>query len=943
MVSSSKEVLSTGIETKAYKVSELERKFHISVSPKDIESYGDILLSREEIQKIQEWKNTVSELARLKLDSLKGGLKRWVEQVASDLQRSMWIERQKMQEWAESAAQAESTFDSLMETWRRVWGKTWEVIQEWAKKAAETGYMVQLWASLKDFVEKIKSFDIWWAFASLFKGLFGIFSSNEALRVAWEKVEEALSPEEIKKLKQEISQKIETDLTSKLQLHPLIKQKLEEKRNNPNSIPEDKLLKLKKILEVKWHFSIDDIKDILSDEYKQLQEEIKNDPNIKEAVKLQYENLLVKKISNEYWINLEWDKRKKLVELINEKWDENKIDFINLSTKVQNWETITLWETLFTLFDEASEATWFMIQLLTKWIVWVDKFALNIIEWWEKILFWLNWLTGQEISFDIFSWKIENIWEKEKILLLWLLYRKWATLFELLWNLSSFWITHLIESISPSWVSKFELWKASLSNIDNKIKVFGKIESILWWNWWLELLDTARDNLKLLQRNNYIIKVLENVSKESIDDLAKTRKVKELLSKIEWFDTNSIKNLNTLQEIRSAIATKISFNPNALRTSGQISAYLKNDLIARQIEFNRNIGAIIKHQSNVISWELRALKITSKVWELLNSLEIGKNTERLVLQAKTKTWVITKLEAFKKLALEAPDLVKSIFRWLPEIAVLWLAAWTREENESIAEAMIKVAPYLTRVIWPAYMVLSLWWAYKNWEIQWMNVTEAWLWTVFLWMDIAAVSSIIWKNWLSGKTTIEIGKFILKPLTAPIDVAVKSWQAWKTALDIVRAKWSWKEAWKDVIQKVWWKIKSIKNPRAALVIWALAWIWYWIYEIFNEDFDDKYKELVNEWIIDTNWNILDEEKMRQEFSKLDIGDKEALIEIIFISNESTLVDTSYLDFNIEWDNLLVSTDKNPSIWEWVITAEILVKLQSLWIKQASFNNLTTINS
>gem|GEM_PF-2733539 len=63
-----------------------------------------------------------------------------------------------------------------------------------------------------------------------------------------------------------------------------------------------------------------DIKYVLSkEEYTKIGEELKNDPEVWEAVKLKYETQLVNGISKEYGINLQGDKKAELKKLIQEK------------------------------------------------------------------------------------------------------------------------------------------------------------------------------------------------------------------------------------------------------------------------------------------------------------------------------------------------------------------------------------------------------------------------------------------------------------------------------------------------------------------------------------------------------------------------------------------------------------------------------------------------
>jgi len=270
-----------------------------------------------------------------------------------------------------------------------------------------------------------------------------------------------------------------------------------------------------------------------------------------------------------------------------------------------------------------------------------------------------------------------------------------------------------------------------------------------------------------------------------------------------------------------------------------------------------------------------------------------------------------------------------------------LAIGTREENESIMESMIKIAPFLTRIIWPGMMIFSLWWAYKDGKVQWVNVAEAWLGTIFLWLDSAAALKIFGEHGFSGKTTLEIWKFIVKPITAPIDIWVRTANFLKSGSQVFKAEWSWKNFWREVGKKTLNGIKNIKGKKLALMVWIALAIGYGAKEIWDEDFDEKYEKLVEEGILDPKtWEVKDFEKAKIVFDWLNKTEKEDFAKIIFMTDKSALLDPNYLDFKIqENNNLLVSTVANEAIWKWVLTSDIIASLNMIWIKDIDFQNNT----
>lgn len=865
----------------------------LSLLPEWLDDWDIIELTEDELNKLREDINRDSEKAN-------EIFKKFLEDKREKITSTSIEWRNRLKSALEEAKRKAKDLSSIKQMWEWLTKATeafskWDIF-EWLKLAFWATFWLLFW--------KI----FWWI-----KDLFWFWweDNNSDLNTSISDTE--------KKLKQDIADKIKTDLFWNTNLHPLLKKKLEEKVKDPSSISSKNLEELWKKLKENKKLTIEDIKSILWDDYQKLWKELREDPEILNALKLKYQKDIIDSINKEYWIMLEWDKRTKLIEILNNEFNETKLDLVVIANKLQKWESISLWDVVWFMYKEWIWATMFLLKLMFNWIIGLDTFAFNIVDTWWKLLLWTKWLFNffwVEVKTDDFLKWIENLDPSQKTLILWLLYRKWSTLFEILWKISETWLRVL--ATQTVW-RDYNLWL--LSSSSEKIETFKKIEQTLWWLWeWNKIIIQAQEQFKQVTRNNQIIQALQDAWND-------VKKAKELLSKIDWVDKTLIEKSNDIKSLKEALS---KFETKHFTIWDKISWYLKNDLRARQIDFQRNIEAITSYQARIIKWESIVYRILPKIREYLNILEVWKNAERFVIEAKTKEWVLTKLDALKKLSLEAPELARSLLKGLPEIAVLWIAAWTKEENENILEAVAKVAPYLLRIVWPTYMLFSLSWAYKDWKVQWYNVTEWALWWIFLWMDLVTASKILWQNWLWW-----VWKFMFKPLTAPIDFVIKIWQTWKTTMDIVKAKWSWKEAGKEVLKNTKWKIKWTKKWQIAAVVWWLAIAWYWIKEVFDEDIDEKYEKLVKDWVIDERWNILNFEAIKNEFNKLDIADKESFTEIIF-SWKHWLVDTSLLKFEIIWEDLKVTTNEK-TIWDWCITSELKSIMEQLWIKNIYFKN------
>ena len=831
------------------------------------------------------------------------------------------IEKTERRQWLEKI------WDQLENDIKEVWNDSeWIVLKQWTKKIKEASQKwveaVKSWVFFVTLEKTAKQWGILGFFAGIILGILKFLG-------IWKKVEEVtekLAPKEIKRIRQEIAQKIQQDLfPQKDKLHPLVLSKLEEIVWDPKKIPEQKLLEIKRVLGENWKLTIKDIKKILSfEEYEDIDKAIRNDKELIWWLKLELEKRVTDTIAKEYWLNLQTEqKRKELTSYIRENLNDSKVDWIDLYHRFKSWETITLWmfsrEILSTSWDSFIFMTW----LITKWIVSVDDFALNIEEWWINLVsYGLNF-------WSVVAWwvSIEKLWayiewmDKEtKTIFLWMLYRKWWAFFNLIWSITSFSTTKLIEAVTPWSIWALEWASSSIKSISSRIEVFGKLEKVLWETFWTEELKRAKTTLWQIQKNNEVIKAL----RKNWNNL---KGLKSAISGIDKKLWSQISNIDNLKDIRSLLSQKVWKAPE-IRKVDTPRAYFKRDLLTREIELNRNLQKIIDSQTKAIIWDPKFLRAASKLKEVFAMSEIWKDIQRLTLEAKDSAWVIKKIDALKAVALEAPELLKSIFRWLPEIAVLWLTAATREENESIIEAMSGVAPYLTRLVWPFMMTFSIWSALKDGEVQWMNVTEAWLWVAFLAMDSMTVIKIFWKEW-ARKWLWEVWKFVIRPITAPADLLVNVYNTWAKVKDFIRTKWSswWaiKEAWKKTMKK----IEDINNKKLAFISAIMIWAWYGIYEIFDKDFDDIFREYIKEGIIEENGEILDYQKLKLKFNELGDIDKLSFIELIFM--RYSRVPEDKLELSLKWNELIIKS-KDEIVEDWVIEEnfEIQADLKLLWI-------------
>lgn len=912
MVTSSREVLSSITENETFKVSELERKFHISVSQKDIDSYWDILLSREEIQKIQEWKNTVSELARFKLDSLKWGLKRWVEQVASDLQRSMWIERQKMQEWAETAARADETFDSLMESWRKVWGKTWEVVQEWArklsdatKKAAETWYGIQLWAAMKDFVEKIKNFDFLWAIFSFLKWLVGMFSSSEVLRNAWEKVEDALKPEEIEKAKQYLNTELDVILKN---FSPEKREQIKTYISDPKNVSEEQLKIILKKAQNWEYISLTNLKDIVP----WFNEFIKSNfwPEEIDAMRKEIEERAIEEVKREvqekYNIELtEW-KINDLKELVR-KYLRLSDDNITTILDAINKKNLRIKDLYWSIFEAWLNWLWFTAWLIIKGIVPISAFWMEFIETsWEIISLTSSslWLS-EHIDIETFHKGFSEMSPEEKHILVALVYRKGWLFLGLLGRVSET-LTRLgVEAITNTSVKSWRLWaNAAFWNYKQQIEAFDKISVAMSQaapeaEAWKKIINEALANLKHVQTNYRILDII----READWNFDKAKKLFESanLELPKWAtDMTSLKT--ALNDSFEKGFTKWSWQQFKRFSVNNFWFWPSWEIY----ELNKKFENIVKYQKQVFHWSTLG-RLLGKTNEVLDSAKISRLWDKIVFHFNSVDEFKDFWQKFKWLLQKTPELAWAIFDKMPIFMVAWIAA---NSDKPFFESIQKEFLYLIPMIWPFMLI---WESGFNWENWWKieNPIEAGIWWALIWMDTVFLMKELYRNgwpWIL--------RYMWKPLFDLYDIARWTWEwiysLWKAIASLDKA-W-FEEVWKRAVEMTkWlkWKVKAL----AIIAIW-----WYLLAETaFAED--NELQEYLKKD------NTLDYDKVRQQAWVLSENEKNEVVRFLFLS-ENWEEFTKDVEFKFKWNKIIWIISSNPKVQnESVIVSPSII--EKLW--------------
>jgi hypothetical protein len=948
MVKNNNETLSWKWNEDWVELSQVQKKHQIEVPEDLLKDFGEVLVWRNHIKKIENWTLSTKELSKLKLEQFKWTIA--VEQVSKNINKAHSIEKKWDIELKESAAIAKEKLKKKIDKmWNsNAWKKTKEVFNKAKEKVWASSFFGSMFEGIKNLWNKI--WWIWWSFLKILMWWFGGMKWWLGLWKKAKEVVEKLKPEEIENTKNEVKKSITqtySKLPNILPNHPVIDTNIEAILNDPEIFSEDALRALNTKIKAWEKVDIKSIKWILkTEEYEKLKKTLFN-PEIRNALMLKAEHDIVEKIQKNYNLSLNSEKRGELVKLINEeKWES---DFLELSQAFIEWEEVSGFNVLWATFSTWVQLAMFGIKLVSKWIIGAWDLALDVKDVWveavEVSLSWL-WLKGQ-MTFDNFQKQLEGMNSAEKWLLLWVMYRKTWFFARVIWNVWWFLSKNLVNLVTPTGVDSLKMLKdSSLWDINKQIDNFQKLsEPIAWMK--NPYLITAKDNLNKLVTNAEIIRILDVWEKSGKTWLLIKKEILALknVNGIDKNLINSIKelNANNLDDLRKWISNKIHFSMPELKWLTWLKKLYPwfTDAV---LHFSKNIDSIVKYQKAKVLWRgsWQAISRTFKKHDdIMAHLKLSRNTDKLIFEWLSKEKTITRVKALKKFSQDFPDIFKHTFWGIAEIAFIWLSLSTKEENESFLEVIGRDFLYMSWLIWPLTLIFSASAILdKDKNIQWFNVAGAWVGTVLLGMDTATSIAIFGSNWFTGTAIKKIGlNVVLRPITASWKSIVYLGKWWKNIIDIIRGKWwlSFMELWKQSLGKMKWK----KWKLALAILWVSI-LWYAAINYFRVDLSEEFKELEEKWIIDKKWNILKPNEAQKYFTtELSDWEKQAFIEIIFIQKQDLVEVASNLKFDLKSDKLTIIAE-NKHIWKWIITPEIEKYLKQIWIKEIDFQNNIQIN-
>lgn len=879
-----------------------------SLTPEQTKRFEKILLTREQAEKLKNGEFTIQELTRLESEQLRSEIEsqKSIKDNLLDL-----FEAQNKWKWEaiESQEQANWLLDSL--NWLSSINKTQisEKTTQVKEKAKSLWLWAQLWKVIKEAWEKLSKWDILWAIAAFFKWLFSMFS----WKLLKEEIKEWLSSDQKAEVKIKVREKlVESFPWKEERIDSLISSWI---------IKEEWLEKLFKVIKAKgWKINLVDIQESLWVSLDSIltEEELK-------LAKDRWVFLITKYIEETYNVsfNLEPTKRKKLRQLVKENLKIDKTAIHRMKEEEQ-WRIRDISPLI---IESGTNLVGFSIWLVSAWIIsWSDiaiDFANNF---WDSLMMWIELFPFTDtITIDDFIEKTKGMSDEERMLIFQIAARKSALLWSILWKVSYYWtwlITDLITNTSAWWAklsSQIIAW-----DIEWQIESFNKLEKELVKT--SEISDDLRSaykNFSSLRENTLIIKWLNDPKTVSVEDILNNKNIPDRFKQwLEW-----ITDINVARE---QIAWKMTYIDSnwTKKTYQHLPWWINKEIQTLQ----RKVWSIVELQKNIAKWDLAVINRLQSAFEWVN---LSRTVDNLVFEWLNKQQAIDKMQALRKIANDSPEMFRNILSAWWTIWFVWLSL-ALSNDESFADAMWNEFLLLTRLIWPASLVLDFWvnWEkIQSWDIDTIWAAWAWVWITLFTMDAIWIATIMTTTpWIANKFA-ETGKFLVKPITDVVSAGSSLLQQARNIRKLSIARWTINLWIKNVIKWAVEAWKSIKNPRVAIpvTIWLAA---FGIIKYYGNERDENIEVLVEKWVYSEEWQF-NLENTRNVFNQLSIEQQKIAVKS-WIQSQLDF-DISDISFDIiDWE-IKASSNIEGDIREYFLYSiknkQILHDL--LWVDKFTF--------
>lgn len=722
--------------------------------------------------------------------------------------------------------------------------------------------------------------------------------------------------------------------------NPVIKANIEKALKDETIFSPGILAQIKEIQTKKWKLTFEDFKHVLWWENWERFIKLKDtilDEEWKNALYLQLEKDLVDSIQKKYNVNLSKEKREALTTLIKE--EKTRLSFDDLLERFMSWKVVNWFDLIIAMFWTWVSLFWFTIKLVWKWIIsWSDIF-LKFADSWFKMIKFMTPFGVWDVSLNEFKKELEGKSEEQRLVTLWLLYRESWLFFDIISG--ALWMSSrlALETVRP-WTSSYKaLWDSQMSNFDKQISLFKDLEKSCVWQFDIETtsaLDWIKIRLSSLAKYHEIAQILEEVWDFNE---AKSRIIKLWISDNAF--TKWINKATNLDDLRAFLKSNLpEFNDIRLASQWK-SWFVVKDRIKSSIWAGkeRALEWIVRNTEDSLSYIKLRISWWKHLYQFLNvarwhekilaniaNWEIWRNTEKFLIEWTTAQQ-LTKIQALNKLAQDAPDFFRTLFPWITWITCIWLNFATAKEWQKWTEIAIDSILLMSRVIWPASLLLKAGTMKdpETWNIEWVNVAQSWVWTILLWID--SIWLVKEMSWYWPNKLLRAWKYMIRPITDIGKFWLEAYKMWVNFKDVIKSQWTLREALKTAKWIIFksegsWAIsKSLLKSnywKFAMLFWFF-WIAWSVYASQKHySFENDFKRLEEDWIIGIDWNVIPwkEDGAKKWFSELSDSKKAKFVELVFSTKQQIIESAWNIEFKYKDWNIL-TTSNNPLIWKWVL--------------------------
>lgn len=574
------------------------------------------------------------------------------------------------------------------------------------------------------------------------------------------------------------------------------------------------------------------------------------------------------------------------------------------------WESLTTqmqkiinnkWFQFKDFFPIAWRGALFMLDLVWSWIIGVWDMIWNVSSRSSDIIdvsFWLLPFTDN-IAIDDLVQKIGEMDPAQRGLFIWLLYRKWGLLLDIIWSVASASTRLLLDATLPAntWIDGIKLFTDSFKSAEKQIDNLAKIEAAIE-NTGVHKSQKIEDfkqrmktNLRSIKHNAQIIEILKksNSNLGKFDELIAKKEYKHLMGIFShWVDR---KNIGSFDGLRDAISTKMKHSFHDTIWDFTWERVLKEQFVwfgknTQMQKFDRVLSDISTNQARIVKNKLD-LGMFKKLTDSFEMSKISNVSDRLLFELRSKKDAKAFIKQMNTLAQTSPDLIKWFFSKLPIISVVGLAA--TDKDEEFWKTLLKESVYLIPLIGPIWIIWNGWVTWEKWYPEIIDPMQT---GIAGWL-LALDGFFTYKAARNGTFL----KFIWKPLTDIVDI-------WKGSVKWWRAIYKTGQAWSakkfgDVIRKVF----SGKKKIIATILWWLILS----NGVFAGEWIDDYK--------DKNGDI-DTEKLKSEFHEMSNTEKEQFLKLCFDENVQ-----ENMTFELTWNTLSITSNTPTVSWDWFINDSI----------------------